>query len=156
MWSIRKILSKRCHLLLMVNGYFPEQHSAFRSDYFYLFRNENNVFTLLLSSFTSWHFCGRLCDVAKSVRALETQRLLLLLFHLQDARHQGSVQGLSWGSIEGSKCNLGDRLACWDLEVGGWKKEINIKHTPQSQVKPQHPVFLDSFIYLCNKHLLSG
>lgn len=38
---------------------------VFMSDYSYLYRDENNIFPILLNSFASWHFCGWLCDVAE-------------------------------------------------------------------------------------------
>lgn len=98
------------------------------------------------------------CVMSLSDRALETQRLLLLLFHLQDTKHQSCVKGLSQGSTEGSKYNFGACLAYWDLKVGGWRSE-KYETLHNVWVKTEHPVFLHSFIQetfleclLCTRH----
>ena len=89
-----------------------------------------------------------------SDRALETQRLLLLLFHLQDTKHQSCVKGLSQGSTEGSKYNFGACLAYWDLKVGAWRSE-KYETLHNVGVKTEYPVFLHSFIQeMCQGGLL--
>lgn len=95
------------------------------------------------------------CVMSLSDRALETQRLLLLLFHLQDTKHQSCVEGLSRGSPEVSKYNFGACLACWDLRVGGWRSE-KYETLHNVRVKTEYPVFLDSFNHSFKKHFLSA
>ena len=95
------------------------------------------------------------CVMSLSDRALETQRLLLLLFHLQDTKHQSCVEGLSRGSPEVSKYNFGACLACWDLRVGGWRSE-KYETLHNVRVKTEYSVFLDSFNHSFKKHFLSA
>ena len=99
------------------------------------------------------------CVMSLSDRALEIQRLLLLLFHLQDTKHQTCIKDLNWGSTEGPTCNLGACRACWDLEVGGWRNGKYKTHSTASSSTSCLFWFIFSFIQqifleclLCTRH----
>lgn len=106
--------------LLMVDGYFPRQQLSVYIMIIFICIVMKIIFPpFSLTVLQDGIFVGS-CVMSLSDRALETQRLLLLLFHLQDANTKAVSRGLSQGSTEGWN-NFSVLLAYWDPK--GWRLE---------------------------------